>query len=205
MCSCVCFVLAWRCFGWRRLRRHGWREWAGLWGVRVGGAEEDQSYGFAGRRLQRYLVAVRCQCVDTRVQSSSRVTHWPFSAPQWRSATAVRGSPSPLSVRLHLCCARSSIIHRPCPPPVPFPPWDCCWTRPGSCNGGGAAVTGPRSARARPRTTLCARKRKTHLAGQLTRWSLLCARVCAPRNAIIELDWRAGHWRTQQQLHDTTH
>lgn len=36
--------------------------------------------------------------------------------------------------------------------------------------------------------------RKTHLAGQLTRWSTWCAPVCAPRNAIIELDGSAGHW-----------
>lgn len=36
-----------------RLCRHGWREWAGLWGVRVGGAEEDPCHGFAGGRFQR--------------------------------------------------------------------------------------------------------------------------------------------------------
>lgn len=36
-----------------RLCRHGWRKWAGLWGVRVGGAEEDPRHGFAGGRFQR--------------------------------------------------------------------------------------------------------------------------------------------------------
>lgn len=55
LCACVCVCAsAWGCVRRWRFCRHGWREWAGLWGVRVGGAEEDQSYGFAGGRFQRY-------------------------------------------------------------------------------------------------------------------------------------------------------
>ena len=56
MCPFVCVsVSAWGCVRWWWFCRHGWREWAGLRGVRVGGAEEDQSYCFAGGRLQRYV------------------------------------------------------------------------------------------------------------------------------------------------------
>lgn len=48
--------------------------------------------------------------------------------------------------------------------------------------------------------------RKTHLAGQLTQRSPLCVCSCVfvSRNAIIEVDRRAGHWGTclQQLCHN---
>lgn len=83
--------------------------------------------------------------------------------------------------------------------------WDQCRMWPGSCKGasGLAAVwVGPGSGwsglsqlgLAQPYTTFSEKGRKTHLAGQLTHRSPLRVCVCEPRNAIIEVEGRAGHW-----------
>lgn len=173
MCSCVCSVLARRCFGRRRLRRHGWREWAGLWGVRVGGAEEDQSYGFTGGRLQRYECSpwLSFKAVHWRLDDSltlfSPATAFSHSSPR------LAFSPFCPSASLLRC---SSIIHRCCPPRVPLPPWDRSWTRPGSCNGGSAAAARPEvSSGVAPHNPLCEEKQNTFS------WAIdpLVAALCA--------------------------
>lgn len=109
-CISVC-VTAWGCVRWWRLRRHGWREWTGVWGIRVGRTEENQSYSFAGRGFQRY----------TNIHAQ-----W-FYISQFLTEPAPWLCPLRTDLALCLFCSSITLSH-----PVQCGHW---WTWAGSCVG----------------------------------------------------------------------